>query len=42
MYRAEIAREKAERSRGLANDVVSRAADAVKAVPVPKAPGRER
>ena len=42
VYRAEIAREKTERSRELANDVVSRAADAVKAAPVPKAPGRER
>lgn len=46
IYKAEIAREKAERSKELAKDVVSRGIDAAreaaKAVPVPKAPGRER
>ena len=46
MYKSEIAREKAERAKELAKDVVSRgidaAKDAVKAVPIPRAPGRER
>ena len=46
IYKAEIAREKAERSKELAKDVVSRGIDAAreaaKAVPIPKAPGRER
>ena len=46
IYKAEIARAKAEKSRELANDVVSRgldaAKDAAKLVPIPKAPGRER
>jgi hypothetical protein len=46
VYKADIAREKAERARQLAKDVVSRGADAAKeaakAVPVPKAPGRDR
>ena len=45
IYKAEIAREKAERSKELAKDVVSRgidaARDAVKAVPI-KVPGKER
>ena len=46
MYKAEIAREKAEKARELAKDVVSKgldaAKDAAKAVPIPKAPGRDR
>ena len=45
LYKAEIAREKAERAKELAKDVVSRgldaAKDAAKAVPI-KVPGRER
>ena len=45
LYKVEIAREKAERARELAKDVVSRgldaAKDAAKAVPI-KVPGRER
>ena len=45
IYKAEIAREKAERSKELAKDVVSRgidaARDAAKAVPI-KVPGKER
>ena len=43
MYKAEIAREKAEKAKELARDVVSKGIDAakdvVKAVPLP---GRER
>ena len=46
IYTAEMAREKAERARELAKDVVSRGdaavRDTVKAVPIPKASGRER
>ena len=46
IYKAESTRAKAEKSRELANDVVSRgldaAKDAAKLVPVPRAPGRER
>ena len=45
VYKAEIAREKAEKAKELAKDVVSKgldaAKDAAKAVPV-KVPGRER
>jgi hypothetical protein len=45
VYKAEIARDKAERGKELAKDVVSRgldaAKDAAKAVPI-KVPGRER
>ena len=45
-YKADIAREKSEKSRELAKDVVSKgidaARDAAKAVPVPKTPRRER
>ena len=46
LYKAEIAREKAEKARELAKDVVSKgldaAKDAAKVVPIPKAPGRDR
>ena len=46
VYKAEIARTKAEKARELAKDVVSKgldaARDAAKAVPIPKAPGRDR
>jgi len=46
VYKAEIAREKAEKAKQLAKDVVSKGVDAAKeaakAVPVPKAPGRDR
>jgi len=45
-YKAEIAREKAEKVKEKAKDVVSKgkdaALDAVKAVPIPKVPGKER
>ena len=45
-YKAEIAREKAAKSKELAKDVVSKgieaAHDAAKAVPMPRAPGRDR
>jgi len=46
MYKAEIVREKAAKSKELAKDVVSKgieaAHDAAKAVPMPRAPGRDR
>ena len=46
VYKAEIARTKAEKARELAKDVVSKgldaARDAAKAVPIPKVPGRDR
>ena len=46
IYKAEIARTKAEKARELAKDVVSKgldaARDAAKAVPIPKVPGRDR
>lgn len=46
VYKAEIARTKAEKARELAKDVVSKgldaARDAAKVVPIPKVPGRDR
>ncbi|MBQ9075912.1 MAG: PcfB family protein [Mogibacterium sp.] len=45
-YKAEIARNRSERTRELAKDMVSggldAARDAAKAVPIPKAPGKDR
>ena len=46
VYKAEIAREKTDKARDLAKDMVSKGIDAardiVNAAPIPKAPGRDR
>ena len=42
VYKAEIARTKAEKAKEVAKDVVSKGIDAARSVPIPRAPGRER
>ena len=42
LYKAEIAREKTERAKDVVSKGIDAVRDAAKAVPIPKAPGRER
>ena len=42
MYKTEIAREKAERAKDVVSKGIDAARDVVNAIPIPKAPGRDR